>query len=178
MCLAGLRRLMGKWFSRTRSRCCILVVSSRRSARPVTALAVTITIIGGVLWHWRKKKDLVPGPEVLGATDEMIVRFYSWVPLILGIHFAVPLMVLGVQGDLFSPNNELSLPWNLFYGAGGDWVRPEIFFMEALPGLRAWDWVCSGWWEFCGGDRAGVGEFDLPWRGGFFLLHGARAFCH
>jgi uncharacterized membrane protein YphA (DoxX/SURF4 family) len=81
-----------------------------------TALAVTITIIGGVLWHGRGKKDLVPGPEVLGATDESMVRFYSWVPLILGIHFAVPLMVLGVQGDLFSANNQLPLPWNLFMG--------------------------------------------------------------
>jgi uncharacterized membrane protein YphA (DoxX/SURF4 family) len=38
------------------------------------------------------------------------------VPIVVGIHFAVPLLVLGVQGRLFSPNNQLPAPWNFLIG--------------------------------------------------------------
>jgi uncharacterized membrane protein YphA (DoxX/SURF4 family) len=80
------------------------------------AAAVGLTLIGWFFWSKREGRDLVPGPESLGATESGLTRFYALVPFIIGIHFAVPLLVLGVQGKLFSPNNQLPAPWNLLLG--------------------------------------------------------------
>lgn len=80
------------------------------------AVAAVVTLIAAWLWKKRDGRDLVPGPERLGASDESLVRFYGMVPIVVGIHFAVPLLVLGVQGRLFSPNNPLPAPWNFLIG--------------------------------------------------------------
>lgn len=80
------------------------------------AVAVAVTLLAGFFWRRRGQRDLIPGPERLGATDEGMARFYGWVPLVIGIHFAVPLLVLGVQGQLFSPNNVLAAPWIFILG--------------------------------------------------------------
>jgi len=80
------------------------------------AVAGLITAVAAFFWRRRGQRDLIPGPERLGATDEGLARFYSWVPVVIGIHFAVPLLVLGVQGRLFSPNNVLAAPWNFILG--------------------------------------------------------------
>ena len=85
-------------------------------ALSATAVAVVATLIAGFIWRKRGKLDLIPGPGRLGATDEGLVRFYSLVPVVVGVHFAVPLLVLGVQGRLFSPNNPLPAPWNFLVG--------------------------------------------------------------
>ncbi len=78
--------------------------------------AVAITLVAAFLWRKRNGRDLIPGPERLGATDEGLARFYGWVPVVLGVHFAVPLLVLGVQGRLFSPNNAPAAPLNYLLG--------------------------------------------------------------
>jgi uncharacterized membrane protein YphA (DoxX/SURF4 family) len=80
------------------------------------AAAVALTALAAFFWRRRGQRDLIPGPERLGATDEGLARFYSWVPVVIGIHFAVPLLVLGVQGQLFSPNNVLTAPWIFILG--------------------------------------------------------------
>jgi uncharacterized membrane protein YphA (DoxX/SURF4 family) len=80
------------------------------------AVAGLVTLIAWFVWRHRKQRDLIPGPESLRATEDGMVQFYTWVPVILGLHFAVPLLVLGVQGKLFSPNNVPATPWNLFLG--------------------------------------------------------------
>lgn len=80
------------------------------------AVAVAVTVLAALFWRRRGQRDLIPGPERLGATDEGMARFYSWVPMVIGIHFAVPLLVLGVQGQLFSPNNVLAAPWIFILG--------------------------------------------------------------
>lgn len=80
------------------------------------AVAAAVTALGAFFWRRRGERDLIPGPERLGATDEGLARFYSWVPVVIGIHFAVPLLVLGVQGRLFSPNNVLTAPWIFILG--------------------------------------------------------------
>lgn len=85
-------------------------------ALSATAVAVVVTLVAAFCWRRRGQRDLIPGPERLGATDGGMARFYSWVPVVVGIHFAVPLLVLGVQGQLFSPNNELAAPWNFILG--------------------------------------------------------------
>ncbi|MFN8524626.1 MAG: DoxX protein [Chloroflexota bacterium] len=63
-----------------------------------------------VAWMSRTRggRDFIPGPEALGATPERRAGFYSVVPLILGFHVGVPLIVFGIRGELFSPNNHLA----------------------------------------------------------------------
>jgi hypothetical protein len=73
---------------------------------------------------------LSPGPEVLGATVAGRARFDALVPLFLGIHVAVPLIVLGVKGVLFSPNNHLPVPWLSWLG------RPRSGSGGASPTAR------------------------------------------
>lgn len=80
------------------------------------AVAAVVTFIAWCFWRGRQGQDLVPGPQRLGATDRGLAKFYAYVPVILGLHFAVPLLVLGVQGKLFSPNNHPVTPWNHFLG--------------------------------------------------------------
>jgi len=85
-------------------------------ALSAAGVAVAVTLVAAFFWRKRQGRDLIPGPERLGASDDGLARFYSWVPVVLGIHFAVPLLVLGVQGRLFSPNNVLAAPWNFLLG--------------------------------------------------------------
>jgi uncharacterized membrane protein YphA (DoxX/SURF4 family) len=75
----------------------------------VTA-ALALTGLAACVWRLREYRDLIPGPKALGATESGRARFFAIVPLILGIHVAVPLLVLGIQGQLFSPNNHLHGP--------------------------------------------------------------------
>ena len=77
---------------------------------------MAITGLAAVWWRARGKKDLIPGPEILGATSDGKRTFYALVPLILGIHVGLPLIVLGVKGELFSPNNQLHGAWVYWLG--------------------------------------------------------------
>ena len=86
----------------------------RPSALVAIAVALALTAFAWTVFRVRGGRDLIPGPEALGAEEAGRVRFYSLVPLILGVHLGLPLIVLGVTGTLFSPNNPLpgaSLHW-------------------------------------------------------------------
>jgi uncharacterized membrane protein YphA (DoxX/SURF4 family) len=80
------------------------------------AVALAATLLVWMSWRMRQGQDLIPGPEALGATEAGRVRFYALVPLILGVHIALPLIVLGIKGVLFSPNNELPEHWLYWLG--------------------------------------------------------------
>ena len=72
-------------------------------------LAVVIaSTLGWALFVSRDRRPLLPGPEQFGATQESLAIFYGFVPFILGIHTAVPLLVCGVNGEWLSPNNDLA----------------------------------------------------------------------
>ena len=79
-------------------------------------LALALTIVLALVWRGTGGRALLPGPQAFGATPGSRAHFYALVPLILGIHVGVPLIVLGITGQLFSPNNPLSGPW--LYGLG------------------------------------------------------------
>jgi hypothetical protein len=80
------------------------------------AVALAATLLVWIGWRSRAGSDLIPGPEVLGATEAGRARFYALVPLILGIHIALPLIILGIKGVLFSPNNDLPEHWLYWLG--------------------------------------------------------------
>lgn len=81
-----------------------------------TAGVVVVTLLAWLVWHKRGERGFVPGPENFATTDDRRCTLYGIVPLILGVHVAVPLFVYGVQGRLFAPSNELSGVWIYFLG--------------------------------------------------------------
>src|SRR6185503_12918766 len=85
-----------------------------------------------------------------GATPAGRSRFYAWVPAILALHLAVPLLVYGLEGKLFSPNNEL--PGASKYGLG---------LMQAAAALAL----------FYGGmTRIGATILAAAWLRGVFVI--------
>jgi hypothetical protein len=77
-------------------------------------IAAGITLLAALAWHRRRGRAIVPGPLELGMSWENYTRLLSWMPLVIGLHAAVVLLVSGVSLRLFFPN--LMLPSN-FLGA-------------------------------------------------------------
>ena len=84
-----------------------------QTAIPI-AIALAVTGLAVFAWRLRRQREIVPGPLQLGMDWENYQRLLSWMPLIFGVHTAVPLLVAGVQLQLFVPN--LALPYNFFGG--------------------------------------------------------------
>src|SRR5262245_7026358 len=103
-----------KWFQQGQPTNWSEVLETQRLA--AIGAAVVIVLIAAFAWHVRRKRDLLPGPEAFGATASGRTRFYAWVPAILALHIAVPLLVYGLEGKLFSPNNVLPGPTMLGLG--------------------------------------------------------------
>ena len=84
-----------------------------QTAVPV-AIALAATGLATIAWRVRRRRDVIPGPLQLGMDWENYQRLLSWMPLVIGLHAAVPLLVAGVQLQLFVPN--LALPYTFFGG--------------------------------------------------------------
>ena len=69
--------------------------------------AVAATVGAHLLWRLTGRRPIIPGPFRLGADRVQLAALYGLVPLILSLHVAVPLVVNGIQLDLFAPNLEL-----------------------------------------------------------------------
>ncbi|QIN84555.1 DoxX protein [Rubrobacter tropicus] len=96
---------------------------------PLTLVGAVLlaTLVGGLLWKTRGR-GFLPGPEAFGATDGGRSVLYGLVPLILGIHVAVPLLVNGVQGTLFSPDNVMPGVWGNFLGLAETGIALALFY--------------------------------------------------
>ena len=90
--------------------------SSPNSLVPI-AIAVGITVAATLIWRARGRHSVVPGPITLGMPWENYVLLLTWVPLVIGVHMGVTLLVSGVNRQLFIPN--LVLPLNLLGGVLG-----------------------------------------------------------
>lgn len=90
------------------------------------ALAVTAGLV--LAWRARGSRPLLPGPLQLGATPERLATLMGWLPLLLAIHAAVPLLVSGVQGQLFVPNLTVEPPLQAFVGLGQIGVALLLFY--------------------------------------------------
>ena len=90
--------------------------------------AILLITLAAGFW-WRKRgKGFVPGPENFGTTDDRRSALYGLIPLILGIHVAVPLLVSGVSGELFTPNNKLPGFWMYVFGLAQTGIALAIFY--------------------------------------------------
>ncbi len=90
--------------------------SSANSLIPI-AVAVGFTVAATIIYRARGRHHVVPGPIHLGMPWENYVRLLTWVPLVIGVHMGVTLLVSGVSRQLFIPN--LVLPVNLLGGLLG-----------------------------------------------------------
>jgi hypothetical protein len=90
--------------------------SAPNSLVPV-AVAVGVTAVATIIYRSRGRHNVVPGPVQLGMPWENYVRLLTWVPLVIGVHMGVTLLVSGVSRQLFIPN--LVLPLNLLGGVLG-----------------------------------------------------------
>ena len=84
-----------------------------QTAVPLT-IALAATGVAILAWRARGRRDIMPGPLQLGMDWENYQRLLSWMPLVFGLHTAVPLLVAGVQLQLFVPN--LALPYHVLGG--------------------------------------------------------------
>jgi uncharacterized membrane protein YphA (DoxX/SURF4 family) len=103
-----------KWFQQGQPTDWSQVLEAPRLA--AIGAVIVVTLIAAWAWGLRGKRDLLPGPEAFGATPSGRSRFYAWVPAILALHVAVPLLVYGLEGKFFSPNNVL--PGTTMYALG------------------------------------------------------------
>jgi uncharacterized membrane protein YphA (DoxX/SURF4 family) len=130
------------------------------------------TLTGWLYWRKRGRHGFVPGPENFGASEERRSALYGLIPAILGVHVAVPLLVGGVQGQLFSPNNQLSgvpmyalglaqtgIALAIFYGAltriaavalGVLWLA-GVFLVGLEPMLDSTMYLGFAWFFFLAG---------------------------
>ncbi len=77
-------------------------------------IAIVVTALAVVVWRARNRRDIVPGPIELGMKWKNYQDLLSWMPLVIGVHTAVTLLVSGIGLRLFVPS--LELPEN-FLGA-------------------------------------------------------------
>ena len=85
-------------------------------AAALIAGVVVITLLAAQIRRRLARPNVFPGPVALGADADGITRFYAWVPVILAIHVAVPLLVYGIQGHLFVPYLNLHGVWQYWLG--------------------------------------------------------------
>ncbi|MEJ7624418.1 MAG: hypothetical protein WKF34_10545 [Pyrinomonadaceae bacterium] len=98
-------------------------------------VVLLLTLVAGFLYH-RRGRGFVPGPESFGTTDERRSALFGLIPAILGIHVAVTLLVSGVQGELFTPNNKLSGGSMYLLGLAQTGIALALFY-GALTRLAA-----------------------------------------
>jgi len=123
------------------------------------AVALGITAVVMVLWKARGRRDFVPGPIQLGMKWENYQDLLSWMPLVIGVHTAVTLLVSGIGLRLLVPN--LILPEN-FLGA-------LLGFLEIAVALSLMYGALTRW---------GAVALALVWLSGAVVFGPVRLFEH
>lgn len=92
------------------------------------AASLILTALCWLVWKKRNQRDFLIGPKELGATNQSLKQFYGWVPVILGIHVALALLVNGVQGRLFSSNHQLEGTLSNWIGLAEILIALSLFY--------------------------------------------------
>jgi hypothetical protein len=85
------------------------------------------TIAAAIVWR-RRGRGFIPAAGSFGTTEDRLAALSGLVPAILAIHIAVPLLVSGVQGHLFTPNSHLSGGWMYALGLAQTGVALALFY--------------------------------------------------
>ena len=101
------------------------------------AIALAVTAAALLLWRARDEREIVPGPLRLGMRWEDYERLLAWMPLVIGLHAAVPLVIAGAERWLFVPS--MQLPWHFLGGvvALAEIVVALSFLYGALTRIAA-----------------------------------------
>ncbi|MEY4530823.1 MAG: hypothetical protein RLZZ156_1544 [Deinococcota bacterium] len=108
-------------------------------------VAVSLMVLG--LWFWQRARGgvgFIPNLAWFGAISERRMALYGLIPAILAVHFAVPLFVASVQGNLFAPALKLPGAWAYFIGLLQAGVALALFyggFTRAAAVVLAWLWL-------------------------------------
>lgn len=107
--------------------------------RTLLALAVSAVALGlafTVDRLWRRRIH-APAPADLAKSRDHLRRLFAWIPLILAVHAAVPLIVSGVQRQLLAPN--MRLEWSFIGGLAAllEIAIALAFFYGALTRVAA-----------------------------------------
>jgi hypothetical protein len=72
----------------------------------LAAVGTAVAVAGGLALVFRAtgRRQLIPGPFRLGADHRLLAILYGAIPVVLSLHLAAPLLVSGVQRQLFVPN--------------------------------------------------------------------------
>lgn len=109
--------------------------------------AVVLIVLGLGLWQRsRGGVGLLPTLAWFGALPERRMALYGLIPAILAVHFAVPLFVASVQGNLFAPAQKLPGAWAYFIGLLQAGIALALFyggFTRAAGVVLAWLWLMS-----------------------------------
>jgi len=133
---------------------------------------VIVSTLAWAAFVSRDRRTLLPGPEQFGATQDSLAMFYGWVPFILGIHTAVPLLVCGVNGEWLSPNNDLE-GWSKYVlGLMQTGIALALFyggFTRLAAALLGVVWLAGG---LCFGLEPMLENAHFLGLAGFFWLCG------
>lgn len=101
---------------------------SRPLPLALVGAVAAVTLVGLVVWHMRGERGFLPGPALFGATPRGKSILYGLLPLIIGVHCAVPLLVDGTQTRLFSPNDTMTSTPAYIIGVCETFVALSFFY--------------------------------------------------
>jgi hypothetical protein len=93
-----------RWFTADPGAPIRLDMALEPGAVAAVAAAAIATGVLGAAYRLTGRKAVVPGPYRLGADHPLLAVLYGIMPVVLCLHVAVPLIVSGVQRELFVPN--------------------------------------------------------------------------
>jgi uncharacterized membrane protein YphA (DoxX/SURF4 family) len=140
---------------------------------------LTLAVVGGVtaivvaLFFLQRRlggRGLIPTMRWFGATDDHRAALFSFIPAILAVHFAVPLFVGSVQGNLFSPDHHLPGGWAYVLGLLQAGIALSLFYgglTRISAAVLAWLWLASI--AFIGLEGALDNALVLGFAGFFFF---------
>jgi uncharacterized membrane protein YphA (DoxX/SURF4 family) len=114
---------------------------------PTIGFVVAVVGLVATLWLLQRARGghgVLPSLEWFGAAPERRMALYGLIPAILAVHFAVPLFVASVQGNLFTPKLYLPGAWAYFVGLLQAGVALALFyggFTRAAALVLAWLWL-------------------------------------
>lgn len=145
-------------------------------ARPVplafVAFALVATAVAAVVWRKRGMRDFIPGPEIFGTTPDRMRVFYGLLPLIVGVHAAIALLVDGTHTVYLSPNDPLRGFPAYIIGVLETFVALSLFYgglarLSAI--ILALVWLGGA---FVAGPEAALENAMFLGIAGFFFLAG------